>query len=338
MHKKRNPSIRRALVAFTAAVVAGSLLTGCSSDKDGSGSPKDVSLKVGIATQFFQIAWDEGQNRPEYRVDFSRFDGAGPVFEALGAKSIDFGFGSDLSIVSSQANGAKFKIFAVAKPNPDWLRLLVPRNSAVQSLSELKGKRIAVVRGSAAHRFVVGEIENLGLGTDDFELAFLSTPDAQAAFLRGDVDAWASWEPNSAQVEIGNGARLIQTATETTAGNIYFAANQGFFEGDRHRTDATKDFLKKFIVGLNKQKADTGNWAKVLAEKIDLPLDVATQFAKNYSFTFIPIDDSVKSDYTETAKVLQEQGIIKNAPDVATAFDEIANEAVISANGEQAAK
>jgi ABC-type nitrate/sulfonate/bicarbonate transport system substrate-binding protein len=322
--------LRRLLAATaTAAAVLAAAACGSSSTTD---TVADTDLSVGIASTFFSTAWDQRAD-PEQTsaVSFRQFDGAGPVYEALRASAVEIGFGSDISTIASQAGGADVTILGVAQPNPEWLRLIVPAGSPVQSLQDLRGHSIAVVKGSAAHRFIVAEITRAGLLVADFDLRFLATADAQTAFRNGSVDAWAAWEPNAAQLERGNGARLVQTATPETAGAIYLASKGDIVAADAPKREATLAFLDSFVRTLDRLKADPQGWSQTLATQLKLDPAVALQFAQNYTFTFVPVDDAAKAQYQQTATELQGLGIIQTQPDAETAFTDQANDVITRA-------
>ncbi|WP_132430791.1 ABC transporter substrate-binding protein [Pseudonocardia endophytica] len=317
------------MAAAAAAAVALLAASACGSGGAGASS---TALSVGIASNFFSTAWDQRVDPGATAgVSFRQFDGAGPVYEALRAGAVDIGFGSDISTIASQAGGADVTILGVARPDPKWLRLIVPQGSPVRSLTDLRGRSIAVVKGSAAHRFITAEIARAKLSVHDFDLRFLATADAQTAFRTGGVDAWAAWEPNAAQLEQQNGARLVQTAVPETAGAIYLASKGDIVAPGSPKRDAALAFTDAFVRTLDRLKADPQGWSQTLAADLKLDPQVALQFARNYTFTFVPVDDRARQDYRTTAAELQTLGIITQQPDPATAFTDQANEVVTRA-------
>src|SRR5574344_2531118 len=121
---------------------------------------------------------------------------AGPVqLEALNVGSIDFGNVGDAPPIFAQAAGAPLVYAATSAPRPGLEAVVVPKNSPIRSVADLKGKRIAYNKGSNVHYFLVKLLEKHGLKYSDVQSVFWAPADARAAFERGAVDAWLIWDP-----------------------------------------------------------------------------------------------------------------------------------------------
>jgi sulfonate transport system substrate-binding protein len=134
--------------------------------------------------------------------------GSNKALEFLNAGSIDFGSTAGSAALVAKINGNPIKSIYVYS-RPEWTALVVRRNSPIDKVADLKGKRVAVTRGTDPHIFLVRALLDAGLGEKDISPVLLQHPDGKTALIRGDVDAWAGLDPMMAQAEIEDGARLL---------------------------------------------------------------------------------------------------------------------------------
>lgn len=159
-------------------------------------------------------------------IEWLEFTFGPPLLEALNVGSIDIGTAGDAPPIFAQAARARF-VYAATYP-ASGAAILVPKDSPLQSVAELKGKRIAIPKGSSAHNVAVQLIEKSGISFDDVTAAYLPPADGQAAFSRGAVDAWAVWDPFFAIAEQTLGARVLASSAEAGPQNGFTLANRGF--------------------------------------------------------------------------------------------------------------
>ncbi|KQP04453.1 sulfonate ABC transporter substrate-binding protein [Pseudorhodoferax sp. Leaf265] len=148
---------------------------------------------------------------------------AGPVqLEALNVGSIDFGDVGEAPPIFAQAAGAPLAYVAATVPRPASEAVLVPAQSAVRSVADLKGKKIALNKGRNVHYFIVKLFEKHGLAYGDLNLVYLPPADARAAFEKGSVDAWVIWDPFLAAAEKTLGARVLADAQGVVGNRAYY--------------------------------------------------------------------------------------------------------------------
>lgn len=129
-----------------------------------------------------------------YRIEWSVFAAAVNLHEALKADAVDIGSAADSPTVSAIAGGSKIKVVASWSNGGLGSSVIVPADSPIKSIQDLKGKTISPsTRGSVAHYLVLGVLKKAGLSQDDVKLAFLNPSDASAAFQAGSIDAWGTW-------------------------------------------------------------------------------------------------------------------------------------------------
>jgi len=199
---------------------------------------------------------------------------AGPVqLEALNVGSIDFGDVGEAPPIFAQAAGAPLAYVATTLPRPQSEAVLVPRGSAIRTVAELKGKKVALNKGSNVHYFIVKLFEKHGLAYSDLNLVFLPPADARAAFEKGSVDAWVIWDPFLAAAEKSLEARVLADATGVVGNRGYYFSSLGYAAknadvlaiaieeinkvdvwGTAHRNDLAAEFAA--LWGLPKPVAD----------------------------------------------------------------------------------
>src|SRR6204780_3719839 len=134
--------------------------------------------------------------------------GSNKALEFLNAGSIDFGSTAGSAALVARINGNPIKSIYVFS-RPEWTALVTARDSAISDVAGLKGKRVAVTRGTDPHIFLVRALLGAGLSEKDITPVLLQHADGKTALIRGDVDAWAGLDPMMAQAEIEDGARLF---------------------------------------------------------------------------------------------------------------------------------
>jgi len=219
---------------------------------------------------------------------------AGPqLLEALNAGSIDFGNTGEAPPVFAQAAGVNLVYFGNQPPFPKGEGVLVKKDSPIQNVSGLKGKRIALNKGSNVHFFLVKLLEKNGLKMSEITPVFLTPADAWAALEGGSVDAWVIWDPFMTAAIERSGARVLQDAEGV-------AANREFFVADRRFAQAHQDILLAVRDAVNR----CGTWVttkpdevvRYLAPQVGMSEAVVTKVIRSQPWGFQPISDQVVSE------------------------------------------
>lgn len=146
------------------------------------------------------------------KIEWSEFNSGPPLLEALGAGAVDFGPTGDVPPLFAQTAGGNLLYVGTYRPPAAFHGILVRKDSPIQSLADLKGKKVAYKRGSSAHAFAFKALATVGLTPDDVESVDLPPPDAGAAFKNGSIDAWSIWDPFFAVAEADPDTRLLITS------------------------------------------------------------------------------------------------------------------------------
>ncbi len=204
--------MKRAILPLPLVVLAfASVLAGCAGIA--SGQPGQLVLNVGEqANGIVSLVKASGAlDGAPYRVNWDLFSYGPPLVQAADSGQIDLGDVGDVPPINGAAKETGFRVVAAEEPLTTTQAgeyLLVPRQSPITSLADLRGKNVAVPFGSAAHGFLLNAVQSAGLSPATVHFVNLAPGPAAAAFDSGKVDAWAIWQPQVA-IEQAKGARML---------------------------------------------------------------------------------------------------------------------------------
>lgn len=165
---------------------------------------------------------------PNTRIQWAEFPAGPQLLEALSVGSLEFGLTGDSPPVFAQAAGKDLLYVGVEPPKPDSSAILVLNDSPLKTLADLKGRKIALQKGSSAHYLLVRAVEKAGLHWSDIQPIYLPPADARAAFERKSVDAWAIWDPFYAAIELAIKPRKLATGRDLSSNNSFYLASRTF--------------------------------------------------------------------------------------------------------------
>ncbi|MCE5363236.1 sulfonate ABC transporter substrate-binding protein [Pseudomonas anguilliseptica] len=222
----RTITLRRSLVALFAAAISFGAITQAQAETLRIGYQKygtlvllkaKGTLEKRLAEQGVEVKWTE-------------FPGGPQLLEGLNVGSVDFGVTGETPPVFAQAAGADLVYVAHEPPAPTGEAILVPKDSSIQSVAELKGKKVALNKGSNVHYLLVRALEDAGLKYSDIQPVYLPPADARAAFERGSVDAWVIWDPFQSAAEHQLQARTLRDGTGLVDNHQFYLATKPYAE------------------------------------------------------------------------------------------------------------
>jgi sulfonate transport system substrate-binding protein len=246
--------------------------------------------KNGVLVIARQQATPENHFKPlGIDVKWVEFSSGPPMMEAMNVGSIDYGAVGDSPPVFAQAAGAAI-VYAAGQSITNGQGILVPQNSAIRSIADLKGKRVGFTKGSSAHNIVVQTLEKAGLTYADITPVYLTPPDAGPAFANGSIDAWSIWDPYFAIGETRQNGRVLVNASEITKSNSFYIANRDFA---RNHGPVLQQIIDVTTSTAKWAEAHRDEVAKSLSAITGLPLDIQTVAANRSSFAVGPITEDV---------------------------------------------
>lgn len=260
-----------------------------------------------------------------YKIEWSQFAAAAPQLQAVRAGAADVGFAGDAPTLNAIGTGSDIKIVgAVRAVNDSGLALLVPKNSPVKTIADLKGKTVSpTTKGSIGHYLLLGALQKGGLTAQDVKVSYLPPSAASAAFSSGQLAAWAVWDPYTALAE-AQGARVLATGDGISKGLGFLDASSKAL-ADPGKRAAIADFIQRVAKSWTWAAANPAPFAQLYANLTKLPLPVATTVAKRAIYQSAPLDATVISDLQQEADVYTAAGVIPTKLDVSSAFDRTLN-------------
>lgn len=194
-------------------------------------APAVAQLRIGFQKGSLNLALLKSlglaeKRLPATRVSWVEFPAGPQLLEALAVGSVDFGATGDSPPVFAQAANKDLFYVGAEPPKPDSSAILVKPEAPLTTLADLKGKRIALQKGSSSHFLLVQAVKKAGLQWTDIQAVYLPPADARAAFERGAVDAWVIWDPYYAAAEIGGQVRVLATSRGLTGNNTFYLASR----------------------------------------------------------------------------------------------------------------
>ncbi|MDB5629948.1 MAG: sulfonate transporter substrate-binding protein [Tardiphaga sp.] len=256
-------------------------------------------LEKHFATQNIGVKWVEFSSGP-------------PLLEAINVGSVDFGAVGDSPPIFAQAAGAAI-VYAAGSPITNGQGILVPKESPIRTIADLKGKRIGFTKGSSAHNLVVQTLEKAGLTYIDITPVYLTPPDAGPAFANGSIEAWAIWDPYFAIGEAKQNGRILVNAYEVTKTNSFYIANRDFAKNSGRIVQQTIDGLLKAAAWAEANRPEV---AKSLTAVTGIPLEIQTIAANRASFTIGAITEEIIVTQQGVADRFHRLGLIPKAINV----------------------
>jgi sulfonate transport system substrate-binding protein len=253
----------------------------------------------------------EGKLKPlGYSVSWTEFPSGPPLLEALNVGAIDMGVTGETPPIFAQAAGAPLVYLAYDPPAPRGEAILVPKDSPLKSVAELRGKKVAFNKGSNVHYLLVRALEQAGLKYTDIQPVYLAPSDALAAFTRGSVDAWVIWDPYEAAAEASTGARILTDGTGLVSNYQFYFSSRKFLTDHAKAVDVV-------LESLNEADDWTRNNIEAVAEQLSpsvgLPAAVLAVSLKRESYGILPINSDVIASQQRIADTFHTLGLLPKA-------------------------
>jgi sulfonate transport system substrate-binding protein len=293
----------RLLVALALGLAA-AVGTACGSAKsasdpavraDGSVDLSKVTLRVGdqkgTGVQALLQAAGELGNLP-YKITWPQFTSGPPLLESINAGAVDIGGVGNAPPVFAAAAGSRIKIVTSYQAGLSGQAIVVPKDSPLKRPADLRGKRIAVAKGSSANYHLLTVLTKAGLRFADVRAEYLQPADALAALSAHRVDAWAIWDPYTAQAQQQEGARVLVDGNGYVQGDAFFVAGDKAL-ADKARAAALRDFVGRIQRAHTWVNTHPGQWASTYARLTGLPYGVMLTAVKRDPYRDHPIDGTV---------------------------------------------
>ncbi len=287
-------------------------------------TPKTINVDWATYNPVSMLLKQKGWLEDEFKKDgigirWVQTLGSNKALEFLNAGSIDFGSTAGSAALVSRINGNPIKSIYVYS-QPEWTALVTRKDTPIQKIEDLKGKRVAVTRGTDPHIFLVRALQSVGLSEKDITPVLLQHPDGKTALIRGDVDAWAGLDPMMAQAEVQDGARLFY---RNKAANTWGILNvrEAFLKDHPDlvkRVLAVYEKARKYSLANYDEEKKAFQAATKLSDEIS---DI--QLKQRTDLTFNKIGPEQHDSILQAGIALQKAGVIKADVDVKRTLDDL---------------
>jgi len=251
-------------------------------------------LDQALKAQGIQVKWVEFPAGPQ-------------LLEGLNVGSVVFGESGEAPPIFAQAASPNLVYVANQPAAPNAEALIVQKNSPIQSIQDLKGKRVALNKGSNVHYLLLKLLEKNQLTLQDIQVVYLPPADARAAFEKGAVDAWVIWDPFFAAAEQQIGARVLATGQN-------LVSNHQFYLADRKFAEQHPEVLKTVVQQLNQTtewvKTHQDDAARLLEKPTALDFNILKTSISRMGFGVTPLSSEVIQQQQYVADAFYQQKLI----------------------------
>jgi sulfonate transport system substrate-binding protein len=251
-------------------------------------------------------------------VEWTQSLGSNKALELLNSKSVDFGSTAGAAALIGKANGNPIKAIYVYS-RPEWTALVVRKDSPITKVQDLRGKKVAVTRGTDPHIFLLRALHEAGLTEKDIEMVVLQHPDGRIALEKGDVDAWAGLDPLMAQTEIQAGSRLFYR-------NVNFNS-YGVLDVREEFAKQYPAYVERVLEGYEKARLwalqNPEEFRKLFAGDARLDDSVVTKVLERTDLTNSTIGDSQRQVIIAAGDVLKQNNVINRSTDVSAVVNHL---------------
>jgi len=293
--------------ALSTAIAGVMLLSGCSKKEE------SVTLNIGFQKYgVLPILKERGTletvlKEQGVNVKWVEFPAGPQLLEGLNVGSVSFGEAGEAPPIFAQAANSNLVYVANQPEAPKAEALIVQKDSNIQSVQDLKGKRVALNKGSNVHYLLLKVLEANNLKLSDIEVVYLPPSDARAAFERGAVDAWVIWDPFFAAAEHQIGARVIATGENIVSNHQFYLADRKFAEANPQIIDAVVNELNLTTEWVSSHQDEA---AKLLEKPTGLAFDVLKTSISRMGFGVKPLTPEVAQKQQQVADAFYGQQLI----------------------------
>jgi len=309
------------LALVVAVLIFAAMAPSCS--RESSRNPKTIRLDYAYYNPVSLVLKDKGFLEKDLAsegisVDWTQSLGSNKALELLNSKSIDFGSTAGAAALIGKANGNPIKAIYVYS-RPEWTALVVRKDSPITKVEDLKGKKVAVTRGTDPHIFLLRALHQAGLTEKDIEMVVLQHPDGRIALEKGDVDAWAGLDPMMAQTEIQSGSRLFYR-------NVNFNS-YGVLNVREEFAKQYPAYVERVLAAYEKARLwavqNPEEFRKLFAGAAKLDDSVVTKVLERTDLTNSTIGDNQRQVIIAAGDVLKQNNVINGSTDVSATVNNL---------------
>jgi len=270
------------------------------------GDPVDVSRARGV---FVQKMHEVG-----YKVIFKEFADGTSEMQALAAGSINYARTGDTPPVISAASGTKIAYIAAGASRANGSGILVAKDSKIKSISDLKGKRVAYTQSTSSQFLLTQSLAKHGLSIDEVAGKKMKQADAAIAFAKGNIDAWVTWDPYTAQGQVTQNAKMLQNGVGISNNRDFILSTQSYAQKHAAVNKYLVRYLTEDMVWANNNSKDL---TKMLRDALGMKQAVVTKMVNRRDWTLTPMTPVITKEEQTIADVFFNDGVLNKRVNVA---------------------
>ena len=322
-------------IVISVLIVTTLLIGGCSNKVVTTSTVKESSVSTIDLSKVTLVVGDQANGTKTkleaakalegvpYKIEWANFQGAAPLFEAVRSGRVDTAPAGDTPVLFAATAGVPLKIVATNSSSPKSVSIIVPKKSSIKSISELKGKTVVVssAKGSVSEYLLIEALKEAGLTINDVKVRYILPTDALVAFIAGEIEAWAIFDPYYSLAEV-QGARLIRDGENINTGMGFITASDKAL-ADPAKVAAIKDFLERSAKATEWTNANKDEYVKVYSKLTRLDVSIATSvLARQGKQVTRPVQDEDISKLQKVADVFYKAKALPKEIDVKTIIDQ----------------
>jgi len=299
------------------------LLVGCGSSTTSKDKVELIKLDYAYYNPLSLVLKEKGWLEEELAKDGVKVEwvhslGSNKSLELLNGSSVDFGSTAGAAALIGKANGNPIKsVYVYSKP--EWTALVTRPDSGIKTVADLKGKKVAVTRGTDPHIFLLRVLEQNGLTDKDIHLVALQHPDGKNALEKGDVDAWSGLDPLMAQEEVEKGGQLFfRDANLNTYGVLN--VREAFAQKNPQYVERV---LRSYEKARKWAIANPAEYQKIVEKEAKLSEAVASKVLGRTDLSNSIIGEEQKTAITAAGKILLKNGIVSQGTDISKVVNDL---------------
>ncbi|MQS96401.1 aliphatic sulfonate ABC transporter substrate-binding protein [Companilactobacillus halodurans] len=315
--RKKQRRLKKLLISVVLIFWAAVAIYGFTQTDAGASVSGSDTQKVTIGYQKgdpFDIAKERGEFAKKmkakgYTVNWKQFQDGSSLMQALKAGSIDYARTGDTPPVSALSTGTKLTYVAAGYSKAKGSGILVKKNSGIDSIKALKGKKVAYTKGTSSQYMLLSALENAGMSADDITWVNMDQSGASAAFSKGKVDAWATWDPYTAQAQLTQNGKMLTDGTGITNNRDYILALQSYAKSN---TKVSKYLIKYLEEDMKWANNNHSELIDMMSKSLKVSKSVVKKMVNRRTYGISKMSSKYAKEEQKIADLFYSENLIDN--------------------------
>lgn len=250
---------------------------------------------------------EKSLSRLGYSVEWTEFPTDPQILAALGEGKIDMGYAGSVPAIFAQANDIPLVYIAYDPCLPDSSGILVRESSPIQTLADLKGKKITAPAKTASHYLLIRALLKAALNLNDVNFIDLSPLQGQEAFKQSKVDAWIGWHPFLGELQETMPVRLLTNSQGLINDKNFYLASRSFAENQSQLIRIIMEESRQVGLWASEQPEAA---AEVISSNAKIAPSIALKLTKARRFEALPMEYRAVEEQQRIAETFYRLGLL----------------------------